>query len=548
MNKDFSDGIRGSLQKYIITNIFNIVNFNTKILIFDDITEKIINSCITQIDLGNCNIFGSYKITDVRNTISTCPAIYFIEPTESNINLILQDWKNVIPENKYKSAYIFFSKKSGNIIMKLKSMRDNIKYICDLPICNFITPETLIFNLKIKNDFINFFAKKENERKISFELLNIFHCSKSIPEIINFNSNTSTIFADEFKNVLNSLSNETVNYTKNKSVLLILDRSYNFIQPLKKLYTYQSIIENYAGILKNNNIYERIVDRDGKKVLEKFILDDNDNIWTNFRHKHILECISEYNILKNNLDIKYPNIKKFIDNKKSLSLEQIGSTIREFTAYNKEKKLLSAHGDILKKVLNLYENNLKNIENLERKLYIKQDNSLLNEIEDIIKNGNLSYSNKCQLLIEYALTQTQNNNKIKNLTELANVDFDINTICTNINKNKNMYDLKNIIFDLLNNKLSTTEFTNMEKVSFPKQNTLLSSITNCNKFNLNLGDNLINLKSDKKIIIFIIGGMTLYEQSLAQKLTSEFKYEIIIGSTSIIDIDEYLMYLSSFQI
>ncbi len=550
MNNTLSKGIRGSLQSYIVTNIFNIVDFSSKILILDEVTSKIINSCISQNDLGNYNIFSSNIITDNRKQILSCPAIYFLEPTDKNIDLILKDWKNEdsknkeISEGKYKCAFIFFSKNSGKIIMKLKEIREKIKHICDLPISNFIVPESLIFNLKIQNDFMNFFAKNKNYSQFSLQLMNIFHCLKTIPEIRYFNSEVSTLFANEFNKLLTSINTETQNYTKNSSTLLILDRSYNFVTPFQQIYSYQSLIEYLLGILTiNNNTYERIVERDGKKINEKFILDDNDVVWEKIKHKHVLECVTEYNTLKNNLDIKYPHVKKYIDDKKSLSLEQIASAIRELTMYNAEKKLLSAHGDILKKMLDLYEKDFKAIDEFEKKIISKKDKSSFQDIENIIKTRNLSYSSKCRLLILYAITQ--DNNKIKDIMNLANIDIEINTIIQNIKKGKN-HDLKNIIYDIIDDKLSIFDFPSIGKITPNKKKKSIFSGLSTSNSKLELSNNnIIDLISDKKLIIFIIGGLGQYEQSLAQILTQELKQEIIIGSSSIINIDEYIMYLTS---
>jgi syntaxin-binding protein 1 len=577
-NNYISTGIKGELKSYLSDNIFNKIESLSKILILDNFTSQIIDSCFDKNELMTFNIFTKEQILEDRKPILVSSAIYFVTLTDENIKIILNEWKQ---ENKYKSLNIFFpTKTSSQIIQKLMPIRKKIKSLYDLMICDFYTPETLIFDFKIKNDFLKFFGKILNQNIFASsvsQLSNIFFLLKSIPEIKYFCSDISSNFTKEFNKYIESKKQDFVDKSK-ISTLLILDRSYDIISPFLHEFTYQSILyefylSGYDFDKEGKYIYERTVVRDGKNIVEKFSLDENDPIWIKLRHKHILECLSEYNYLVENLDAKYPNIAKYQKDKKSLSLGDVGSAIKELAIYDSEKRLISAHGEILKKLLEIYdydENNtiikLKHIEDLEKKFISKENREknkekskiIFQETENILKSNEISYSTKTRLIISFAITQGKG--KVDDLIKISNLDLDIEAILKNISlikKIKQENKLKDIIVNLVNKNLDQNLFPSinneMQQSSlFSKQSRfgtkkyrLEYGNSNSNNDNSDFNLNFIELKTDKKIIIFIIGGITNYEKRIVDELTKELGIEIILGGSSLCNIDDLILHLSS---
>jgi syntaxin-binding protein 1 len=561
-NNYVSRGIKGELKSYLSSHIFDKIDSLSKILILDNFTLKFVNLCMDKNELMSRNIFEKDLISNNRKSISVSTAIYFVSPTEENIQIILNDWRE---ENKYKSLHIFFPTKTPNqLIRKLIPIGSKIRSLFDLLICDFRTPEILIFDLGIDNDFLKFFGNITNPNNLInsiSQLSNIFFLLKNIPEIRYFNSNISSNFAKEFTNVLESKRADFNGFSK-KSTLLILDRSYDIISPFLHEFTYQSVLYDfYVSDFDNETgesyVYERNVTRDGRNIIEKFTLDENDPIWMNFKYRHILDCISEYNALIENLDKKYPNIAKYQKDKNSVSLGDVGSAIKELAIYDNEKRLISAHGEILKKLLEIYdydmdENSqvikLKHIEDLEKKLISKEKcQTIFQETEKILKSTDVSYSTKIRLFVLYAITQGKK--KLEILMQSANVNLDIEAILNNIaiiKKVKQEQNFKDIITNLINKTLDQTIFPSIGNGT-QTATSMRKSRFGIKKYRLEFADesNFIELHSDNKIIIFIIGGITSYEKKIINELTKELGIEIILGGTSLCNMDDLILHLST---
>lgn len=251
MSEYVSKGIWGQLKSFLIDNIFNVVK-SSKILTLDEFTLKIINSCMDQYEHVEFGILNMHKITENRNPITICPAIYFISPTKENIDIIINDFQS--NKEKYKFAHIFFTTNtSTQLIKKLINIKTKIKTLIDLQICDFIPTDALTFDMQSNMDFMNIFGGTITIPYIQ-TMLNILSLiipnasSKCVSEIRHMNSKISTKFAlDIFskKEQLKSLTQSTIQQTYKNVTLLILDRSYNMLIPFMQQFAYSSLIDEF---------------------------------------------------------------------------------------------------------------------------------------------------------------------------------------------------------------------------------------------------------------------------------------------------------------
>jgi len=70
------------------------------VLIIDNSSQKMLSTITKMTDLRECNITFHSKITTKRDVIRDTPVIYLVEPTEENIQRIIEDAE--------KALYDFF--------------------------------------------------------------------------------------------------------------------------------------------------------------------------------------------------------------------------------------------------------------------------------------------------------------------------------------------------------------------------------------------------------------------------------------------------------
>uniref|UniRef100_A0A0D3B885 Uncharacterized protein n=2 Tax=Brassica TaxID=3705 RepID=A0A0D3B885_BRAOL len=78
-----------------------------KVLVVDELTVKILSSACKMSEFTQQGISLVEIITKQRQPMTSMEAIYFIQPTEANVNAFLSDMTGQSP--LYKKAFVFFS-------------------------------------------------------------------------------------------------------------------------------------------------------------------------------------------------------------------------------------------------------------------------------------------------------------------------------------------------------------------------------------------------------------------------------------------------------
>ena len=227
-----------------------------KSLILDDETMKILNRTISHKELLNENICLFEMITNVnKNSMQYLNGIFFIFPTLQNITLL----SNEIKYPKYAAYYIFFPIMISEELLTVLSKSDVCKVIKSIKIVwsNYYTPGD------------NFFTLDSCEKELSFEIISekLSHallslkispfiryqgCSTKAHKIaqtlsqkikINSNQNHQNNWLEQMP-----LFKYKDNYkqTPTTPLLLILDRSEDFVTPLLTDWSYKSLITSFS--------------------------------------------------------------------------------------------------------------------------------------------------------------------------------------------------------------------------------------------------------------------------------------------------------------
>lgn len=286
-----------------------------KILIYDKPCQAIISPLLTVSQLRSRGVTLHLNISSHREPIPDVPAIYFVEPTRHNLQLIAQD----IAKDYYQSVHLNFSTKLDRSLMeefaKLVVETNSLHKIASVhdQYLDFVSLEQNLFQLanpSMKESYVvlnggSSVASSDEgmERymdEISYGLLSvvgalgvvpIIRCPKGgAPEMVARKLNK--IIA-EHPNTLSSTS--TTQKGKSRPLLVIFDRNMDLITPTQHSSTYQALIDDLL-VHKANRVEFTVEGGTGgaskKRIPKKFDLDaDGDPFYSEHKFKPFPEAI-----------------------------------------------------------------------------------------------------------------------------------------------------------------------------------------------------------------------------------------------------------------
>lgn len=261
-----------------------------KVLIFDSFGRDIISSVLRVNDLFKNGVTVHMLIKTERYPIPDVPAIYFVQPTQENIQLIADD----LSRNLYENVYINFTSPLPRVLLEDLASRtiNNSSAICQVydQYLNFVVSEPNIYSLgmaKVYSALADPKIKEEDiedlTNKIVTGLLSVVLTSGSIPIIRASRGNAAEMIAQKLDEKLRNHVMNSRNQLNNQSfsgqspVLIILDRNIDLVSMLTHSWTYQCLVNDVMKFSKNRITVETQVD--GKVTKKSYDLDPRDFIW-----------------------------------------------------------------------------------------------------------------------------------------------------------------------------------------------------------------------------------------------------------------------------
>ncbi|XP_053991543.1 sec1 family domain-containing protein 1-like isoform X2 [Hylaeus volcanicus] len=309
-----------------------------------------------------------------RSCVPNAPAIYFIEPTQKNIDGIVQDIQN----HFYKEYYINFSSTASSELLEYFASTlpatapvDSIVSIVDRFV-QFISLSEFEFVLDIPKTFSTLHSTGSTDALIEECLKNI--CTGLVSVIITLgvipvirypSSPTSPcrmlgqMLNTQLKQYIsckktNQLFCGTKNALMERPLLVLLDREFDLNVMLHHTWTYQSIVHDLFD-LRLNRVTLHITEGVSEKTTKTFDVDSTDTLWKEYGCKPfgetaiaISNTFQDYSTRKSLLD-QNASSKRF-DEPNSLShMSGIQSTLDTLNAVPEmvaQKKSIDMHTNI----------------------------------------------------------------------------------------------------------------------------------------------------------------------------------------------------------
>lgn len=372
MNSSASGGIRGLVKQRLVREMVKGVQGQYKIVLADEPAIKILNAAFRVHELMDHGITLVDNISNKRQPMPTFPAIYFVSPTEANINRIVEDFND--PKGRhYQSAHLFFTTTCPRALMNKLGQHQkvvtNVKAFVDMQI-DFHAIEPLVFTLDHQRDLMSFFGASFSEvevTNVAIRLFNAIKCSGVTRCAVRFQQGAlaATRVAKKVQEIMQS-TNDMAQPTGSASfqpigggavppMLLVVDRSLDMVSPfLHDVAVHGMLRDLLPSSLKDGQIYRFDTVQDGKPIEKPMPLDDEDDIWCKFRHQHVVEVLSLNKALNEQFLRDFAAAVKVERDSSKATDAELAEATRTLAKYRTRKQLLSMHTQIVERLTGAY--------------------------------------------------------------------------------------------------------------------------------------------------------------------------------------------------
>nr|XP_024398638.1 SNARE-interacting protein KEULE-like isoform X2 [Physcomitrium patens] len=609
-----------------------------KVLVMDEITVKVMSSSCKMTEITEEGISLVENIGKSRQPLPALDAVYFIQPSQNNVESLIGDMSGKAP--RYKRAFVFFSSPvPRNLLNTIKSEASVLARVAVLREVNveFLTIDTQGFTTDHDKALEHLFGDHGADSRdyelcvesMAIRLSTVFASLKEFPHVRyrapnpHAGGSDSKVTARDFvpTRLAAALWDCLMKFKATLSdfpiaetcELVIVDRRIDPVAPIMHEWTYDAMCNDLLDIDGSKYTYE-VTTSSGKKERKEVLLADNDPIWMEIRDLHIADASLQLTEKMQEFGKKNEAAQLRLNNKEGqeISTKEMQKLVQALPQFQDQIDKLSLHihkraqiattiNDQIKK------DGLNDIGKLEQDLVYGEATSkdILSMIDS--KQG-MSQDNKLRLLLIYAATHPDKLDTAKRLqwTKLAKLSGeDMNTItnleCLGVSlskkqpegfslqfrprkvsirptrKEKNQDEMgwqlsrfypliEDVVAELGKNGLPKEQYpyvklpvslvgeasvTGQPASAVPLKKphsvrTIRYNWAAAGKISVGSASSDSGSSTNEptitgtRIFVFIVGGMTRSELRTMRKLTAQLKREVIIGSTSLDNPQQFL--------
>jgi len=402
-----------------------------KILVLDTQSTAIVSSVLRVNDLLKAGVTVHTLIHADRASLPDVPAVYFVEPTKENLDLIIKDLK----DDKYSEFYINFTSTLERDLLEYfaesvstTGKSERVKQVFDQYL-NFVVTEPELFSLQLSNTYSVLNSPKSSEETIDLlctaianGIFNVLMTTNSIPIIRAPKNGPAEMVAEKLGQLLrdyvmntktSSVSILPNSDTLERSVLILLDRQIDFACMFCHSWIYQCMVFDIFKLSKNTITVETI-DKETQLPQEKrYDLDPHDFFWSQNSHLPFPEAAEnvENELNKYKEDAQEITRKTGVENIADLDPNsnadtvQIQEVVQKLPELTKRKAIIDTHVNIFSGLLEQLED-----KKLDTFFEIEQDPNgakMRASFQEILNDGKINnLQDKMRSFIVLYLTST----------------------------------------------------------------------------------------------------------------------------------------------
>eukprot|EP01083_Nonionella_stella_P097509 274082_1 len=383
-----------------------------KIIVYDDYCRQIIAPLFSVQELQSFGITLYLLIHHKRQQIPNVPAIYFIKPTQSNLDIVAKDMKSILYDKFYLNFSLNLERKNLEYLAKQLIATNSCHRLTKVydQYINYTSLSPHLFTLNMTNCYQNIHAPSTSDstqqttvNQIVESLFCVIATLETIPIIraqkggaaAQIGELLAHKIAAHLKNRSSNLF-ETSGMTiyQNRPILIVLERSIDFAMPLHHSPIYQSLIDDLLG-LKSNHV--NMSDK------EQIFLDhEHDAFW----RQMALEPLPKVHEHHTSVLAWYQNRKDEIENNKH---HNVSTTPSEDGKEDEKTPHESQHA--------LLKSTIKSMpELLKRKDEIDRHHKLMTAVSEVLSDRAISeYFHLEEALMHSKILNTEQNRTLMNM-------------------------------------------------------------------------------------------------------------------------------------
>merc|ERR1712130_153444 len=418
-----------------------------KVLVLDRLSTRILSSCCKMTDIMQERITLIEDLTKKRQPITNMEAIYFITPCEMSVTQLISDFRDP-KKPQYQGAHLYFTDAISDLLMDDIKQSRLAKYIKTFKEINiaFLPYESQVFMLDNHKSFRDIYAQDSQNRQEVLErygeqLATLCSLLGEYPVIRPQNDSQNCVeLAHLLQGKLNGYKADNPKMGegpyKDQTQLIIVDRGYDPIAPIVHELSYQAMVNDLLDI-ENDVINYTTVNDHGVTQQKEVLLDEGDNMWTEFRHRHIADCMRA-------IPERFKNFAKEKRHKTSgeqATIKDLSKMMQAMPQYQKEIQMYLNHMHIVEDCQKMYSKNVEKLCKVEQDLATGETaereriKEPMKNVIPILLDTNVEPLDKIRIILLYILHKggiTEEN--LKKLVSHAQIPEEDECIIRNMSK------------------------------------------------------------------------------------------------------------------
>ncbi|KAK8819707.1 hypothetical protein WA556_002694 [Blastocystis sp. ATCC 50177/Nand II] len=430
MNSEEVKTISSVSRDIILKQVISLPEGENFILILDDVTMALVNSVCGQFALFDRGCILMEHIRSKRDCVSNVTAIYFVEPTELNIGMILEDFKEIKSFIDAESCidriiYCGMDDQSGEsclydrVALRFKGdLADDLaKRILANKVLNNRLLDTRLIHMDyhveepnlavtgIPTALKEIWGRNRNHgvlERIAHSMVDICVNLGIKPRVHYQSEYPCDAIADLFEDYMLQYIANYQPVLREKGQLLLVARTFDPLVPLLHPINYQPMAMDLLAIGEGGEFEYR---SEGASEPRKVLLNDHDTIWANYKYEHIL----------NTRSLLSAAAKRFLEStqESKSTIQDISNLIKTLPENKRRKDLFALHLAVSGMCVEQFKNRALNkcipleqvmVTGFDEAASSPSQEKIVKELEELLRQD-LSQQDKIRLVLIYAIAQ-----------------------------------------------------------------------------------------------------------------------------------------------